>query len=115
MLLNDIKINKGSASVKKVVNYRAELAHENFSYSGFIGNLTEDSIYMITFPSYSPVRLAPGTMLQLKLALPSKESICLQCRVAWSYKTPRHGLTQSIGLDIIDSFPNYRDLLNDLF
>lgn len=115
MLFNN-SINKDEmASTKKVVNYKAEFAYDNMRYPGVIVNLSENSLYMIAFPTNSPIRLVPGTTLQVKLDPPYKEPICLQCQVRWSYKTPPHGLTHSIGLEIIDSFPNYQHLLNDLF
>jgi hypothetical protein len=53
-------------------------------------------------------------MLQVKLDPQDKEPVCLHCRVKWSYQTPPHGLTQSIGMEIIDAFPNFHELMNDL-
>ena len=114
MFLSEQRAKQGLMPAKKVVNYRAELAYGNARYPGFIGNLSADSLYMITFPSSNPARLAPGTMLQVKLDPPDKEPVCLHCRVKWSYQTPPHGLTQSIGMEIIDSFPNFHELMNDL-
>ncbi len=113
MLLSEQRAEKGSTPARKVVSYKAELAHGNTRYPGFIGNLSSDSLYMITFPSNNPVRLTPGTMLQVKLDPPDKEPVCLHCKVKWSYKTPPHGLTQSIGMEIIDSFPSFHDLMSD--
>jgi hypothetical protein len=115
MLLGNSDIKEGPASAKKVVNYRAELAYGDTRYPGFVGNLSKNSLYMITFPVSTPLTLTRGTTLQVRLDPPSKESICLHCKVMWAYKTPPHGLTHSIGMQIIDSFPNFQDLMDDLF
>jgi hypothetical protein len=115
MLLSDSKIKEGSASAKRVVNYKAELAYGNLRYSGFIGNLSKNSIFMITFPTNNPLMLVPGTTMQVRIDPPSGEAACLHCRVQWSYMTPPHRLTHSIGMEIIDSSPNYETLLTGLF
>ncbi|MBI4825625.1 MAG: PilZ domain-containing protein [Nitrospirae bacterium] len=114
MLLNNPITKKEAVPVKKAVNYKAEFAYDNMHYPGVIVNLSENSLYMISFPTNSPIRLAPGTRLQVKLDPPYQEPICLQCQVIWSYKTPPHGLTHSIGMEIVNAFPNYQNFLKDL-
>jgi hypothetical protein len=57
----------------------------------------------------------PGTDIDLKLELASGKAINLTCRVRWScLKTPPDGLTDSIGLEVIDPPLPYRNFVRAL-
>lgn len=91
-----------SPLTKKIVSLNAELISDGRSYSGFIENFSEDGIYMRTAPTKTPINFTLGTTLKLKFQPHSGEILCLSCKVKWLYKTPVHGLTNSIGLEIIE-------------
>jgi hypothetical protein len=110
-------------SKRKIVALKAEIVSGGKSYAGVIENLSEDGIYIITTPSKSSIDFALGTTVELKFQPPSEpkdilrssgETINLHCKVIWSYKTPPHGLTHSIGMEIINPSPEYKELLKTL-
>ncbi len=101
-------------SKRIIVNLKAELISGSVSYAGFIGNLSEDGIYLITDPTKTPVDFTPGTPLEVKFEPLTGETLCLNCMVKWSYKTPPHGLANSIGLEIIDTPLKYKEFLKTL-
>jgi len=101
-------------SKRIIVTLEAELILNDTSYKGFIENLSEDGVYVITSPTKTTVNFNPGETIELKFRLPSGEILDMNCRVVWSYKTPPHGLTNSIGMEIINPSQKYIDSL-DLF
>ncbi len=101
-------------SRRKIVSLEAELISGGISYKGFIGNISGDGIYIRTAPTKTTINFAPKTTLELKFQLPSGETLNLHCKVIWSYKTPPHGLTYSMGVKIIDPPPKYKEFLETL-
>ncbi|RJQ20039.1 MAG: PilZ domain-containing protein [Nitrospiraceae bacterium] len=97
-----------------IVNLQAELICGDTRFSGLIENLSEDGVYLITTSAKSPIDLAPNTALELRFQLPSGEKQSLHCVVKWSYKTPSHGLTSSIGMKIINPPETYKHSLRTL-
>ena len=91
-------------SERTVVSLNAELISEGISYAGVIENFSKDGVYIRTAPTKTPAHFASGTPVELKFQRLSQEplNLHLYCKVRWSYKTPPHGLTTSIGLEIID-------------
>jgi len=99
---------------RKIVTLKAEIVSCGKSYAGFIENISEDGIYMITAPTETEISFLTGTTLGLKFQLPSGGTQNLHCKVMWSYKTPPHGLTHSIGMEIINPPPEYKEFLKTL-
>jgi len=93
------------------VTLDAELILNNTAYKGFVENLSEDGIYVITAPTKANVNFNPGDVIGLKFRLPSGEIFDMNCKIIWSYKTPPHGLTNSIGMEIIDPPQKYIQIL----
>ena len=95
---------------KKIVNLRAELTSDNISCDGFIENLSENNICCTT----TEKNFAPGTEFQVKIQSDSGEALSLNCRLQWSYETPPYGVTNSIGMEILDQPTHYRTFLDSL-
>ncbi|MDO8281691.1 MAG: PilZ domain-containing protein [Thermodesulfovibrionia bacterium] len=99
---------------KKIINIKAKLLSGNSTFQGVTSSICEDGLYMRTFPLEADMNIYPGSEVQVKLEPQDKEPICLNCRVKWLYKTPPHKLTNSIGVEIVDALPNYKELLKEL-
>jgi len=97
-----------------IVSIEAELISQNIRIASSIENLSEEGVYVITASSKSVADFPPDTFLELKFQLPSGNEQCLNCKVKWSYKTPPHGLTNSIGMEIIDPPLSYKESLKTL-
>ena len=87
---------------KKIVCLNAELIAGKTSYAGLVEHISENRIYLISNPSSDSKYFHSGTEVDLKLQLSSGDKINLPCKVAWSYKTPPHGLTHSMGIEILE-------------
>ncbi len=111
-------------SNRKKVSLNVELILGDTSHLGFIENVSEGGLHLKTAPSRTEIDCTPGTILELKFQLPSKETLSLRCKVVWAYKTPHEGLSSikvnpspeytAMGMQIIDSPPNYRTFISSL-
>lgn len=93
------------------VSIKAELSSSRENYEGYIMNLSDDGIYVVTTPTRSSMDFIPGNTLQVKIQDHSGKTLNLQCEVDWLHihKAPPHGLTNSMGMEIIDTPQEYRD------
>ncbi len=86
--------------------FNAEFISGNKSYAGTISDLSENGVgvYVKTTPVENAIDCTPGTTLQLKFQPIPGETLCLDCTVKWLHtkKSPPHGLTNSIGMEIVD-------------
>ncbi len=89
-------------SKRIIIGLKAEIISGDIICEGVIENLSEAGIYVITAPTKTEIDFAPGTILEVKFQFLSGETLNLHCEVKWSYKTPPHGLTNRIGMKIID-------------
>ena len=97
------------------VSLKAERISGNEKHGVFIENISENGIYMLTTPSSAHKKYAPGTDVDLKFRLSSGETLNLRCKVKWSYlKVPPNGLTDCIGLEIIDPPKQYIEFVKAL-
>ncbi|MBM4145437.1 MAG: PilZ domain-containing protein [Nitrospira sp.] len=97
------------------VSLKAERISGNEKNGVFIENISENGIYMLTTPSSTHKKYAPGTDVDLKFRLSSGETLNLRCKVKWSYlKVPPNGLTDCIGLEIIDPPKQYIEFVKAL-
>ncbi|MBI5050982.1 MAG: PilZ domain-containing protein [Nitrospirae bacterium] len=101
-------------SKRIIVNLRVELIFADKNYVGFIENISEEGIYMVTAPTNPAIDLTAGTALELKFQLPSGRALNLNCKVKWAFKTPTHYLTNSLGLEIIEPTQEYKEFLKVL-
>lgn len=101
--------------MKKIVNYKAELIADSVNYSGIIENISSDSLYMRAVPLKPLLDFSPGSKVEIIFRPVEGEAICLFCKVKWSYRTPPHGLTNSLGMEILYRHPVYDELVSDLY
>jgi hypothetical protein len=108
-------------ATRKKVNLHAEVFSESEYHLGFIENISEEGMFMKTAPTAAAPSFSPGTMINLKIQLPSGEDLNLQCRVVWSYKSPHEGLASMIitpspeytamGMQIIEPPEKYQEFI----
>lgn len=84
------------------VGFNAELISEGISYAVVIENLSETGINVITSPAKNAIDFTPKTPLELNFQPQAGETLNLNCRVIWSHKVLPHGLTNRIGMEILD-------------
>ena len=103
-----------SLETKKIVSLKASLVSDSKRHSGIIENLSKDSIYLRA-ATINPVSdFIPGEFFEVHFQSNSGEDISLPSKVKWSYDTPPHGITKSIGLEIEEENPKYKKLLSEL-
>lgn len=86
----------------------------NARCASIIENLSEEGIYVVTTPSDVSLEFTPETPAELRFKIPSGETLNLHCKIKWSYKNPPHGLTNSVGMEIINPPFVYKASLRDL-
>ncbi len=92
----------------------AELIYKDKRYASTIENLSEDGAYIITAPQQSSFDFTPDTPLELRFQFPDGEKLVLYGKVKWSFLTPPHGFTNSIGVEIINPPLTYKEAFNRL-
>jgi hypothetical protein len=97
-----------------IVTLPAEIIAGDTHIAGSIENLSDDGLYMVTAPSKASLNFKSDLPVELSITFPSGEKINLTCRVKWSYQTPPHGYTNSLGLEIIEKPPEYKEALQTL-
>lgn len=97
-----------------IVRIKAVLTFENISYVGMIENISEYGFYMISLPLKHRVEFRIGSLHEMKLRILPGKSVNMHCKVQWAYRTPPYGLTHSVGMEILDPSPAYRQFLSTL-
>ena len=100
--------------IESAMDSKVELLADGISYAGIVENISEKGLYMIVNPSKTVIDFSSKTKLELKFKLPSGESLNLPCQVKWSYKTPPHALTYSMGMEILKQSPEYIEYFSAL-
>lgn len=101
-------------SKRVILELPAEIITENKRCVGTIENLSNNGMYIVTAPAKSEKDFSPGTELEIRFRLPSGEKLALHCKIKWSYLTPPHSYTFSIGLKIKDAPLTYQKALQAL-
>ncbi len=96
-----------------IVNIQAELLSADKRLVVFIENLSEDGLY-VTAPVNSSFNFITDMPVEIRFELPAGKNQNLHCLVKWAYKTPPHGLTNSVGMTIIDPPLTYIETLTAL-
>lgn len=97
-----------------MINLKAELIMGDTRHACFIENMSDTGIYIVTAPTKSSLDFAPESAFELRFKLPSGDKLNLQCSVIWSFPTPPHGYTNSVGLEIKDPPLSYLEALKEL-
>lgn len=96
-------------STRVPVHFEAELSSRDKSYFGVIENFSEEGICMTTAPFQPAINFVPESPLELVFTSSSGEVLSLKCTAKWYHETPPEGLTNSIGMEIEDSPPEYQE------
>jgi hypothetical protein len=92
------------------VYLEAEIIFNNTSYEGKIENVSEKGVLIRTFPENCSVDFHPGTIFKLKQELPSGEEVSIDCKVLWSEKDKLDGISNNLGLEILEIPPQVKTL-----
>ncbi|MGE5893312.1 MAG: PilZ domain-containing protein [bacterium] len=100
-------------SFKRIyIGLKAELIADGKLRKGVIENLSENGINIMTYSVPGENELIPEALLELNLHPDTTERLNLQCTVKWSFKNPTHGLTQNVGMEIMN--PPWDESINFL-
>lgn len=101
-------------SCRKKVSLGAKLSSNGKSSAGFINNLSKNGVFVRTTSMVSNTNFNHGKVFDLKFQTFSGKTLSLQCKVQWSCKTPPLGLTDCVGMEIIDPPLEYSEFLKTL-
>ena len=97
------------------VNLKAERISGDEKYGVFIENISENGIHITTTPSETHKKYTPGIDIDLNFQLNTGETLNLHCKVRWAHlKVPPDGMTDSIGLEIINPPKKYIEFVKAL-
>jgi hypothetical protein len=77
-------------------------------------NISDKGLYLIAPSCGKELSLKPGTIHELRFMPLKGEPFCVPCAVKWSYKTPPHGLTSSVEMEVLHKTPAYKRYLKSL-
>ena len=103
-------------SKRKPVSLGTSLIAEGTNCSGYLENICEHGFHLITSSSKSKASFIPEAILELEVPDASGSKASLHCEVRWVHinKTPIHGLTYRMGMEILNQPPEYQAILNTL-
>ena len=102
-----------SSPIKKITSFKAKLISDKV-YPAIVENLSGNGLYLRAASNESTSELTPGKTLKVNFNSDSGEEISILCRILWSYKTPPHGITDSLGMEVIDPPSNYEEFFKAL-
>lgn len=101
-------------SKRALFDIPAEIIAGERRRAGTIENLSEGGLFVVTAPPKTEKELFPGTEIEVRFRLPSEEKICLHCEVKWSYLTPPHDYTFSMGLEVSKPPASYTETVRKI-
>jgi hypothetical protein len=97
------------------VDLKAERISGDSKQGVFIENISSDGIHIVTSPSRTHKEYFPGADVDLKFRLNSGETIRLACKIRWVHlNEPSNGLTDSIGLEILNPPRKYLEFVESI-
>jgi hypothetical protein len=103
-----------SPITKKLVDFSARLTLADKSYPGRIENVSNEDVSLLVSPSIPSSKSLKGLECRLEFSHPSGEKIHLNCTVKCMYRTPPHGLTNSMVMEVKEPSAQYKKLLDTL-
>jgi hypothetical protein len=106
----------GIRSSKRVpVKLEAELVFDGSKHIGFIENVSDHGLNLLTISKKAVTTFIPGAKLELAFQ-PSEEKINLQCEISWVQITrnPPNDLIYRLAVEIKEPPLKYRDFFNAL-
>ena len=98
---------------RKSVSLNAELISDGINYPGYIESISESGLHIIAASKKSVTSFIPEATIKLKLQFSVGGGINLHCEVRWVHinKTPIHGLTYRMGIEVLKQPPGYKTIL----
>jgi len=92
---------------KPVDLLNTEIRHNGAGYSGVIEDMSDLGVKVIAASKKNITSFIPEKVFTLNFESPSKKEVCLNCEARWVHinKTPIHGFTYRIGMEIVRSTP----------
>ncbi len=84
------------------IGLKVEFISAGYKYTGEVENLSESGACILTLPADIPLDPKPESELDVVFHVFSEEKLQFRCRVKWVKQNQSHGLTQKLGLEIID-------------
>jgi len=85
------------------------------TYVGFIDNVSEGGFqYLLVTTIQAPKDFRPEKILQLYFQLPSGETLKLFCKVKWYLKSSTDSKPATLGIEIIDPTPKFKEFIKTL-
>lgn len=103
-----------SPLTKKLAEFNARLTFGSKSYHGRVENLSDDDICLLVSPAMPSGESFKGLECMLEFNNPSGEKMNLNCTVKCTYKTPPHGITNSMIMEVKEPSVQYKKLLQTL-
>jgi len=113
-LSDKIKIMEARRSERKIVSIPAEVIYNHKRCASFIENISEHGLYLVTAPSDTSIEFTPESPVEVKFELPEGKKVTLNCIIKWTYKTPPHGITESMGVEVIDPPPLFKEIFRSI-
>ncbi|MEW6602612.1 MAG: PilZ domain-containing protein [Nitrospirota bacterium] len=103
-------------SERRHVSLNASIAADGADGTGYIENICEHGLHLITASGKKSASFIPETILKLNVRNKSGKNADLHCEVRWVHinKTPVHGLTYRMGIEILKAPPEYNLFLDTL-
>jgi len=101
-------------SMRKPVNLlAADLIFNGNKYPGVIEDVCEHGMKFIAASKKSIASFVPEKVFELKLRSDTSKVTCLNCEVRWVHinKTPIHGLTYRMGMEVVQHSAEFGDVL----
>ncbi|HTZ18378.1 MAG TPA: PilZ domain-containing protein [Dissulfurispiraceae bacterium] len=102
-------------SKRIAVNLNAERISGDKKHSIFIEDISESGIHIITAPSPTSRKYAPGVDIEVRFRISEGKRITLHCKTRWAYcrMLPEKNV-DSIGLEIIRPPAEYLEFIRTL-
>ncbi len=109
-------MEKRRSKRKPVDLLKVEVITDDVNYSGVIENITEYGMHLITASKKSEAALVPEKILEIQFSPPVKTKANLFCEIRWVHinKTPIHGLTYRMGMEVVKYPTDFNELLTTL-
>ncbi len=97
---------------------KAALLSASVSNEAFIGNISENGMYVRIRSAGAGIAFVPETAVDIIIILPSDETLNLRCRLVWAYEIPIMNqpgrAAYNLGVEILNQIPAYREFYENI-
>lgn len=111
-----IDLEKRRNKRKSADLFKVKLATEDANYPGIIENVSNSGMHIISSSKKSVASFIPETIVKLAIKPADGTEAELHCEVRWVHinKTPIHGLTYRMGMELLQYPPEYKEFFRGL-